>query len=329
MSYDGVTWIPLDEYRKGDLVPGASSDCSSPTPTIYRWVQTENTVCVENQDTTYTKYYVYKKQQQVNGQWVDVYPLETKPDGNPLGTYRTLAECEGRMKYKAIYTDGYEFVYECNTSTTLTQSEFREAPDRGMPVAEYVVGDCVTTIGSDLVGGNLCSAITLSNSVTTFENYALWSSHLKSVTVPSGVTSISYGCFFGCEELESVVLPNGLTNIDHYAFRECKSLTGITIPNNVTTIGRESFIYCSGLTSVTIPASVTSIYNLAFRYCTNLESITILAETPPSPLIYQWDVWEAFDDTNDCPIYVPAASVNAYKTASGWSNYSSRIQAIP
>ena len=94
MSYDGVTWIPLDEYRKGDLVPGAASDCSEPTPSLYRWVQTEDTVCVENTNSTYTKYYVYKKQQQVNGQWVDVYPAETKPDGNPLGTYDTLEECE-------------------------------------------------------------------------------------------------------------------------------------------------------------------------------------------------------------------------------------------
>jgi hypothetical protein len=37
----------------------------------------------------------------------------------------------------------------------------------------------------------------------------------------------------------------------------------------------------------------------------------------------------AFYNTNNCPIYVPSASVNAYKSASGWSTYASRIQAIP
>jgi len=37
----------------------------------------------------------------------------------------------------------------------------------------------------------------------------------------------------------------------------------------------------------------------------------------------------AFYATNNCPIYVPAASVNAYKTATNWKSYASRIQAIP
>ena len=32
---------------------------------------------------------------------------------------------------------------------------------------------------------------------------------------------------------------------------------------------------------------------------------------------------------NDCVIYVPAASVDAYKTATNWSNYASKIQAMP
>jgi hypothetical protein len=36
----------------------------------------------------------------------------------------------------------------------------------------------------------------------------------------------------------------------------------------------------------------------------------------------------ALDDTR-CIIYVPSASVDTYKAASGWSTYASRIQAIP
>jgi hypothetical protein len=35
-----------------------------------------------------------------------------------------------------------------------------------------------------------------------------------------------------------------------------------------------------------------------------------------------------FADTNDCPIYVPADSVDAYKAAENWSQYAKRIQAI-
>lgn len=35
-----------------------------------------------------------------------------------------------------------------------------------------------------------------------------------------------------------------------------------------------------------------------------------------------------FNETNDAPIYVPAGSVDAYKTAEYWSDYADRIQAI-
>jgi len=37
----------------------------------------------------------------------------------------------------------------------------------------------------------------------------------------------------------------------------------------------------------------------------------------------------AFYNTNNCPIYVQADSVDAYKAATNWKTYASRIQAIP
>jgi hypothetical protein len=86
-----------------------------------------------------------------------------------------------------------------------------------------------------------------------------------------------------------------------------------------------AFYGCSGLTSCTIGSGVTSIGSSAFLNCSGLTSITVKAVTPPT----LGDTPRVFDLDNNCPIYVPSASVNAYKTASGWSSYSSRIQAIP
>ena len=88
----------------------------------------------------------------------------------------------------------------------------------------------------------------------------------------------------------------------------------------VTTIGERAFNAFQQLRTVTIPNSVTSIGKYAFAYCSGLTSITINAVTPPTIGT------NVFVSTNDCPIYVPEESVNAYKAASGWSTYESRIQ---
>ena len=123
--------------------------------------------------------------------------------------------------------------------------------------------------------------------------------------------------------MTSAVIGNCVTSIGNYAFTQCTSLTSIDIPSGVTSIGIDAFRFCSGLTSIDIPSSVTSIGNNVFYSCSGLQSMTVNAVTPPSLGIY------AFYNTNNCPIYVPAASVDTYKAASGWSSYSDRIQAIP
>lgn len=106
-------------------------------------------------------------------------------------------------------------------------------------------------------------------------------------------------------------------------FYKCTSLTSVTIPINITSIWKWVFRQCTSLITVNIPNTVTSIGDQAFKQCNSLTSVTVEATTPPTLGS------NSFDYTNDCPIYVPAESVNTYKAASGWSTYASRIQAIP
>ena len=113
------------------------------------------------------------------------------------------------------------------------------------------------------------------------------------------------------------------TSIANYAFNDCTAMTSVTIPNSVTSIGGSAFERCSKLTSVTIPNSVTSIGNNTFYTCYSLTSVTIEATTPPT-----LSNTNAFTNTNNCPIYVPAESLNTYKQASNWSELASRIQSI-
>ena len=103
-----------------------------------------------------------------------------------------------------------------------------------------------------------------------------------------------------------------------------RSITSISIPYGITTIGNYAFAGCTLLASISIPYGITTINAGAFADCTLLASVTVQSVTPPSLGN------GVFSGTSqNLVIYVPAESVDTYKAASGWSTYSSKIQAIP
>lgn len=170
---------------------------------------------------------------------------------------------------------------------------------------------------------------------------------LTSINIPSGITSIDHNAFRESTNLviSNLSLPN-LTSLGEFAFRmtkveqvsdlgrittipqqafyKCETLTSVVIPNTVTSLGNSVFAFSTALTTITIPSSITSIGTSAFNTCSSLSSVTILATTPPTSGGYMFD-----NNAAGRKIYVPAESVNAYKTASGWSTYAADIEAIP
>ena len=152
-------------------------------------------------------------------------------------------------------------------------------------------------------------------------------STLKSITIPSTITTIGYYAFNECRALTEINY--NATNVadltsSNYVFQNAgKDGTGITVniganvtklPDyifcpynnssysaNITTvniaegsvcesIGSYAFGFCSSLTSITIPENVTSIGNRAFFDCTALTEINYNA-TAANNLISQNDVF--------------------------------------
>lgn len=139
-----------------------------------------------------------------------------------------------------------------------------------------------------------------------------------------GITSIHQYSFYGRQRLTSVVFPSTLLNIGAQAFRSCYYLTSVTFNEGLTRLLTVAFGYCEKLLNITLPTTISEIQSFVFIGCVRLQSIIILATTPPT-----LGAVNAFDQTNNCPIYVPADSLSAYQTATNWSALSSRLQAIP
>ena len=142
---------------------------------------------------------------------------------------------------------------------------------------------------------------------------------LTQFEIPEGVTRIGYSAFARCSKLTAISIPESVTVLEGCAFSGCSSLQEVTIPA-VTKIPFWTFRECSSLKRVDIPETVTSIGYDAFRYCSSLEAVYANPSTPPT------GGDNMFDETNGCPIYVPDASVDAYKSAEYWSNYADRIK---
>lgn len=163
----------------------------------------------------------------------------------------------------------------------------------------------VTYKYESLYNAGYSGSVTIPSSITTY----------KGVTY--AVTSIGYFAFSNCHELTEVSIPNSVISIGISAFSMCYDLTEMTVPNSVTSIGSSAFFGCSGLRNVTIGSSVNRIYENAFAKCKNLKTVTCLAEDVPHTET------DAFRDTNvnNSTLFVPEASLQAYKTATPWSEF--------
>lgn len=220
----------------------------------------------------------------------------------------------------------------------------------------YTVPSGVTSIGA--YAFDRCSSlaeIVLPSGLTSIESYAFGYCYgIESITLPTSVVSVSPGAFYSCTTLTAFygkyasedhrflikdntilafalpgiteyTIPEGVQIIEELAFSTSvnnTTLTTLLLPSTLTTIGQEAFERLGAWSDVVIPASVTQIGSYAFASCSGMNSLTVMASTPP---VVGTSI---LSGAGGCTIYVPAASVDAYIVADGWSAYATRIQAI-
>lgn len=165
----------------------------------------------------------------------------------------------------------------------------------GIEVESIVIGDGVTTIGN----------LALSNIAA-----------LRSVTIEGSLSELGEGVFANNASLEHISLGSGLERLSRHTLYGCCALVEVHLPASITTIEEYALQGCSALRSIYMGPGVSYIGNYALQGCCALEALHIAATTPPTlGGNYALDTRSA-----SLVVYVPASSLEAYRTAEGWSS---------
>lgn len=162
------------------------------------------------------------------------------------------------------------------------------------------------------------SSIYIPSTVKSVGIFAFWNcTGVTELTLEDGVENIGFGAFQYLRALKQLNIPGSVTTISDQAFMGDSSITDVTIDEGVTSIGSKAFGWCYGLKNINIPASVNSLADFTFEECRSLENVTVNWETPLSISYFVFDQC----DVSKCNLWVPAESVNAYKSASVWQGF--------
>ncbi len=124
------------------------------------------------------------------------------------------------------------------------------------------------------IGDDRIKKIVIPEGVTTIESYAFANlTALEEVVMPSTLTRIGVGAFYGCKNLKKINL-NYAKFINEKAFAGC-SLESVSL-DNVVAIGNYTF-QGNTFSTLTLPMSSQSLGIGAFKDCKNLTFVTFVA----------------------------------------------------
>ena len=233
---------------------------------------------------------------------------------------------------ESVTTLGHSAFYGCRSLTAITLPAALTAINYSTfmncaALTGIELPSTLTSIGYDAFNGCAgLTALTIPAPVTNIEERAFDDcSSLTSIQVESGNTVFDSrgGCNaiiktagnvlqLGCM---NTVVPATVTAIGDHAFYNCGGLTAVSLPEGLKSIGSHAFYNCKGLTEVTLPATVDTVRTDAF-YCAGLTAVTCLADVPP--VTYSRTFMTCYDAT----LRVPQSSVDDYKSAEYWREFS-------
>ena len=211
--------------------------------------------------------------------------------------------------------------------TTIREGAFADCaletvsiPDNVSLIEEgaFVVNPIKTFLGKFATADN--KALICNNTLVAFIKNGY-----VSYEIPEGVNKIGKYAFYGVP-LQNVTFPSSLKTINEEAFSHTQ-MTDIVITEGVEYIGRCAFNCIEQAKSITLPSTLTYLGDAALNNCYNLETLWCYAVAAPSGTYGGDQFPSTFIYATNPHIYVPAESVDAYKTL--WTDQADIISAIP
>ena len=138
--------------------------------------------------------------------------------------------------------------------------------------------------------------------------------------ISKNITNIGDSAFRGTKFFYDLELPN-LESIGNFAFRET-NIKKVTNLGRITTIPRgDKGLFGTSVVLLILPETLTTIREWGLVMPSVFKVLICKAAAPP-------ELNSSGNNIQSAKIYVPDDSVEAYKQATNWSNYSDRIHPI-
>lgn len=191
--------------------------------------------------------------------------------------------------------------------------------------------------------------IEIGGGVNKFNQYAFWHNYdLRTISMTPDITSFGVNFLSTCFKLRCFIYPNGTTTTpnpsndnanfgcERYLFPpsvtsigqqgntgttagRLQCVRGLTLPE-ITSIPNYGFFQLANVDTVVLPSTITSIGSYGLASMWSMYHLYCYPTTPPTITSNTFN-----NILSVCVIHVPAASLEAYQTATNWSARASKM----
>ena len=183
------------------------------------------------------------------------------------------------------------------------------------------LGEQVRRIGAEAFHGTAIQSLDASHAtqLDSLGNWAMASTPLTTVSLPTGMTQMGDGAFFGTTHLNAASMPRALQHVPNYAFAGGSQIVADTVLHEgLTHIGDYAFYNWSDTRHFFIPGTVQHLGTRAMAGMTGMEQIDVAAAIVPT---LGDEVWAGVDQPTVKLGTPDNTTAELYAAAEQWQDF--------